>query len=75
MFFSYPKLIIGAVALFALIFAITWIWQDGADSARRAVERQNNEAAQDAGDARSNYDRCIDDGGLWSFDTGKCRRP
>jgi len=58
----------------AVIFAVQMIRNDGAQSVKNSIERQNNEAAQDADIARLGYDACIDAGGVWNFGTGKCRR-
>jgi hypothetical protein len=70
----WPKIIIAAVAVFALGLLVTWIWQDGADDARRAVERQNNEAVSNADLAGLSRRECVDAGGVFDFATGRCRR-
>ena len=58
----------------AVIFVIQMIRNDGAQSVKNSIERQNNEAAQDADIARLGYDDCADAGRVWDFGTGKCRR-
>ena len=58
----------------AVIFVIQMIRNDGAQSLQNSIERQNNEAAQDADIARLGYDACLDADGVWDFGSGKCRR-
>ncbi|MBP2237140.1 hypothetical protein J2Z31_003654 [Sinorhizobium kostiense] len=72
---AWLKMIGGALALAALAWAVLEIREDGAQSARQAIERQNNEAALQSAARRSDFDRCVDRGGVWDFGTGKCRRP
>lgn len=64
---------IGIIAAFAFLYWM--IFDQGADSVRNAIERQNNEAARNADDRRLNYDQCIDAGRVWDFGAGQCRRP
>lgn len=72
---AWLKVLGGALVLAALAWAVREIREDGAQSARQAIERQNNEAASQSAARRSDFDRCGDRGGLWDFGTGKCRRP
>ena len=58
----------------AIIFVIQMIRNDGAQSVKNSIERQNNEAAQDADIARLGYDDCVRADGVWDFGSGKCRR-
>lgn len=69
------KILGGAFALAALAWAVLQIREDGAQSVKQAIERQNNEAALQSAARRSDFDRCLDGGGLWDFGTGKCRGP
>ncbi|VVT34338.1 hypothetical protein [Rhizobium sp. EC-SD404] len=69
------RIIIAAVAVFALGLLVTWIRQDGADDSRRAVEKQNNEAINNADLAGLTRRECVDAGGVYDFATGRCRRP
>lgn len=69
---QWPRILIGVVIAGALIWLYSTIYQQGADSVRTGVERQNNEAGNSADDARSAYDRCRDAGRLWDFRAGRC---
>lgn len=71
----WPKIALGALILAALAWAVIEIRQDGAQSFKNSIERQNNEAAGQSDTARSNYDRCLDGGGLWNFGAGRCDWP
>lgn len=68
----WPKIALGALILAALAWAVIEIRQDGAQSVRNSIERQNNEAAGQSDTARSNYDRCLDGGRVWDFGAGRC---
>ncbi len=70
----WPKLAFGALILAALAWAVIEIRQDGAQSFKNSIERQNNEAAGQSDTARSSYDRCLDGGGLWNFGAQQCDR-
>jgi len=59
----------------AILFVVQMIRNDGAQSVTNSIERQNNEAAQNADVARLGYDDCLDAGRVWNFGSGKCRRP
>lgn len=67
----WPKIILGALILAALSWAVIEIRQDGAQSVRNTIERQNNEAGGNADDARSEFDRCPD--GMWDYGGSRCR--
>ncbi|USJ24738.1 hypothetical protein [Ensifer adhaerens] len=67
-----PKIMAGGLLLAGVVGLVLAIRADGARSITNAFERQNNAAAHSAGDARSEFDTCID--GLWDFGAGKCRR-
>lgn len=69
------KIAVVAAGLLALVGAYHAIRQQGADGALVKIERQNNGAGNQADDARSAYDRCLDSGGLWNFGAGKCDGP
>ena len=57
-----------------VIFIIQMIRDDGARSVRNEIERQNNEAAQNADTAKLSFDDCNPPGRLWNFAAGKCER-
>ncbi|VTZ59872.1 hypothetical protein EMEDMD4_1280059 [Sinorhizobium medicae] len=44
--------------------------EDSAQSAKTAIERQNNEAASRAHSKRNEYASCLAAGGLWNFGAG-----
>lgn len=71
----WPKIILGVAIAGALIWLFTDIRDQGAESVRNSIERRNNGAGNAADDARGNYDRCLDDGGLWNFGAGRCDGP
>jgi len=58
----------------AVIFIIHLIRADGAQSVKNSIERQNNEAAQNADFTRLDFDGCVGDDKLWNFGAGKCER-
>jgi hypothetical protein len=65
---------IGLVAVIALIAAISaTIFQLGSDSAVADINETNREAQDEADQASSVFERCIDGGGLFDFATGECR--
>lgn len=67
----WPKIALGALVLAALAWAVIEIRQDGAQSFKNTIERQNNEAAGNADDARSEFDRCPV--GMWDYGASRCR--
>lgn len=70
----YGKILVTCAAIVALTALAAIIWQDGADSVRTAVERQNNASGDQSDSARSDFDLCVDGGGVWNYRTGKCAR-
>lgn len=58
----------------AVLFVIQMIRNDGAQSLKNKIERQNNEAAQNADTAKLSFDDCTGPGRVWDFGHGKCRR-
>lgn len=66
------------LALLALLAALTagavWFWRQGGQSVLISIERKNNASGDKSDQARSDYDRCIDGGGVFDFATGQCRR-
>lgn len=70
----WPKIIGGVLVLAALTWAVLQIREDGAESVKQAIERQNYEAASQSDARRGDYDRCLDGGGVWDFGAGKCLR-
>jgi hypothetical protein len=71
----WAKILGGVLMLAAVAWVAFQIREDGAQSVKQAIERQNNEAASQADTGRSDFDRCLDGGGLWDFAAGKCRGP
>lgn len=59
----------------ALIGAAVWFYQQGGQAVLISIERQNNVSGDKSDQARSNYDLCLDGGGVYDFAAGKCRRP
>ncbi|WP_162137863.1 hypothetical protein [Sinorhizobium fredii] len=70
----WPKILGGVLVLAVIAWAVLEIREDGAESVKNAIERQNNEAASQSDARRSDYDRCLDGGGVWDFGAGQCRR-
>lgn len=68
----WPRIIIGGLVLAGLIWIVAEIREDGAQSVTTKIERQNNEAASHAHSKRTDYDSCLDAGGLWNFGAGEC---
>lgn len=71
----WPRVIIGGLVLAGLIWIVVEIREDGAQSVTTKIERQNNEAASRAHSKRTDYDSCLDAGGLWNFGAGECDGP
>jgi len=59
----------------AILLVIKVIRDDGAESVKNSIERQNNEAAQKSDTARLDYDGCLDAGRVWAFESGECAGP
>lgn len=66
------KLILYAALGFLALYVIWSLVDFGGDRTRNAIERQNHEAGNAADDARLDRHRCVDAGGVYHFDTGKC---
>ena len=64
----------GLLLIAAVAFAVLQIREEAARSVTQTIERQNNEAALQSAARRSDFDRCLDGGGLWNFGAGECRR-
>jgi hypothetical protein len=56
----------------AILFIVQMIRNDGAQSVKNKIERQNNEAAQNADIARLDFDDCVGNDKLWNFASGRC---
>jgi hypothetical protein len=68
-------LVWGALVVVALgvVFGIyKGIENHGADRVRAEVDRQNSRAGAAGGEARMSRGDCVDAGGVYHFDTGKC---
>lgn len=66
------KFALAVAALVATGVIVNRIWQEGAETVRTAVERQNNASGDQSDNARGGYDLCVDGGGVWNYRTGKC---
>lgn len=63
-----------AIAVVALAIGIAaTIFRFGGESAVADINETNREAQDEADQASSVFERCIDGGGLFDFATGKCR--
>lgn len=71
----WPKILLGVAIAGALFWLYAEIRDQGADSVRNSIGRQNNEAGNAADNARNTYDGCLDAGGLWNFGAGRCDGP
>ena len=58
----------------AILIIYQLIRGDIETSVRNKIERQDNEAAQNADIARLGFDDCVGDDKLWNFGAGKCER-
>lgn len=70
----WPRIIAGGLALAGLIWLVAEIREDGARSVITKIERQNDASGDAASNARSDFDLCLDRGGVWDYGAGKCRR-
>lgn len=59
----------------AILLVVKVIRDDGAQSVKNSIERQNNAAAQKSDTARLGYDDCLDAGRVWNFGAGECAGP
>lgn len=73
--FATPRLIAAGVVALAIISAGVWFWREAGNSQLIKIERQNNVSGDKSDSARSEYDRCIDGGGVYVYRTGKCSGP
>ncbi|UTV37656.1 hypothetical protein MYG64_04890 [Ensifer adhaerens] len=71
----WPRVIAGGLVLAGVIWLVAEIREDGARSVITKFERQNNASGDAASNARSDFDLCLDRGGVWDYGAGKCRRP
>ena len=68
--------IIGLAAIVVIALAVgiaATIFHLGSESAVADIHETNREAQDEADQASSVFERCIDGGGLFDFATGKCR--
>lgn len=70
----WPRIIAGGLALAGILWLVAEIREDGAQSVTTKIERQNNASGDAASNARSDFDLCLDRGGVWDYGAGKCRR-
>lgn len=69
------RLIAAAVIFVVLAIGAFWLVRSIQNSVLIKLERQNNAAGDASDQARSDYDRCRDDGGVYDFGALKCKRP
>lgn len=70
------KYVIGAcLALLTVVWVAAEIKHAGRMAERERIERENDDAGDNADRARGDYDECIANGGVFNFATRKCRRP
>lgn len=67
------RLIVIGVAVALVAAAIFFIYKRGNDDALSGVERQNSRAAEKSIEASLSLSECRKRGGVYQFDTGKCR--
>ncbi|QRY68210.1 hypothetical protein JVX98_07955 [Ensifer sp. PDNC004] len=70
----WPRVIAGGLMLAGITWLVIEIREDGARSVTTKIERQNNASGDAASNARSDFDLCLDRGGVWDYGAGKCRR-
>ncbi|QRY69093.1 hypothetical protein JVX98_12745 [Ensifer sp. PDNC004] len=70
----WPRVVVGGLALAGLLWLVAEIRKDGARAVVTKIERQNNASGDAASNARSDFDLCLDRGGVWDYGAGKCRR-
>lgn len=67
--------IAAAVAVVLLIGTIVvYLENQGREKERARIEKENRNAYSKARDSRDGYLACVDGGGVYHFDTGKCGR-
>lgn len=67
--------IVAGLALASVVFmGVAWLLNVGGDLERAKVEKENAHAAENADEYSTNLRDCRNSGGLYNFDTGKCRR-
>ncbi|WP_143348327.1 hypothetical protein [Ensifer adhaerens] len=74
MLIPWSKLIGGVLVLAAITWLVVEIRRDATEDYKSSIERQNNASGDAASDARSDFDLCLDRGGVWDYGAGKCRR-
>ncbi len=70
----WPRIIAGGLVLAGIVWLVAEIREDGAQSVITKIERQNDASGDAASNARSNFDLCLDRGGVWDYGARKCRR-
>lgn len=70
----WSRIIAGGLALAGIVWLVAEIREDGVRSVTTKIERQNNASGDAASNARSDFDLCLDRGGVWDYGAGKCRR-
>lgn len=61
------------LAALALLALLTFAYTKGRDDHATETQKQDQEAQDAADNASSVFGRCMDDGGVFDFATGKCR--
>ncbi|MFK0273628.1 hypothetical protein ACIQUG_08130 [Ensifer sp. NPDC090286] len=70
----WPRFVVSGLVLAGITWLVIEIRADGAQSVTTKIERQNNASGDAASNARSDFDLCLDRGGVWNYGAGKCGR-
>ena len=65
----------GVIVLVLLIVGGYLLYDLGGDHERDRIEEENEQAGDAANETGDSFDDCVASGGVWVFETGKCRRP
>lgn len=70
---SQIKIVALFLAAAAVMFAIFYFMDAGADRERAKVDKENSDALQGADKYDTNLGHCADPASVYDFETGKCR--
>jgi len=70
---SQLKIVSLFLAAAAVMFAIFYFMDAGADRERAKVNKENSDALKGADEYDTNLGHCVDPASVYDFDTGKCR--
>lgn len=68
------KAYIIAAAVAGVLVYSGYIYLKGRSHERTEIERENIEAGAKGNETSMSFRDCIDGGGVWNFETGKCGR-